>query len=175
MVQLKPYWKSWARNKYRLGISCTGLRHVAGAWKRWSADDYHGRGFDEDSGSRSPRRRYYSLRHAASTSLYALPRTSCSRRSQGAVPASLLEFVDSNRIQSAQAGMWVVPAETSKNRDVFEEPTGMYSRRVSAGTTRSAAVVWHLPYRSPDLRRGDRLPPTSRRPQKRAPIEPHSS
>ena len=118
---------------------------------------------------------------------------SCSRRSQGAVPTSRLELVDSNRIhstqatiwvviawlrplsrlfpcltfsrlevidsnriQSAQAGMWVVSAETFKNRDVFGEPTRMYSWRVSADTTRSAADVWQLPYRSPTLYPGDR-------------------
>ena len=39
--------------------------------------------------------------------------------------------------------MWVAPPETFKNTDVFGEPTGMYSRRVSGGGTHSAAIVWH--------------------------------
>ena len=42
-----------------------------------------------------------------------------------------------------QAGIRVPPPETSKNMDVFEEPTGTYLWRVSGGGTRVAATGWH--------------------------------
>ena len=39
--------------------------------------------------------------------------------------------------------MWVTPPETLQNRDVLEEPTGKYSRRVYVGVTHSAAIGYH--------------------------------
>jgi len=44
---------------------------------------------------------------------------------------------------TTQAGMQAPPPETVKNRDVFDEPIGTYSRRISGGGTCAAAIVWH--------------------------------
>ena len=57
--------------------------------------------------------------------------------------ASLLSKASDGMVP-VDRGVQVVPAaETSKNMDVFEEPTRTYSWRVSAAGTRSAATGWH--------------------------------
>ena len=40
-----------------------------------------------------------------------------------------------------RAGIWASPSETFTNRDVCDEPTWMYSRRVSGGGARVAATT----------------------------------
>jgi hypothetical protein len=56
------------------------------------------------------------------------------------IKGSALIIPGVSRIHLTKVGMRVVSAETSTNRDVGEERTGMYPQRVSADTSRVATI-----------------------------------